>query len=43
MIQIPASPKTGDNNHVALWVGLLVLSGAAVVALIPKKKKQKSR
>ena len=35
-----ASPKTGDNNHVGLWVGLLVLSGAAVVALIPKKKKQ---
>ena len=38
-----ASPKTSDNNHIALWAGLLVLSGAAVVALIPKKKKQKSR
>jgi LPXTG-motif cell wall-anchored protein len=35
-----ASPKTGDNNHLGLWAGLLVFSGAAVVALIPKKKKQ---
>ena len=33
------SPKTGDNSNVALWAAVLVLSGGAVVALIPKKKK----
>ena len=36
-----ASPKTGDTNNMAVWAAVLVLSGAAVVALIPKKKKQK--
>ena len=35
-----ASPKTGDNNNIVLWAAILALSGAAVVALIPKKKKQ---
>ena len=40
ILSASASPKTGDNNHLVLWAGLLVLSGAAVVALIPKKKKQ---
>ena len=35
-----SSPKTGDNNNMVLWAAVLVLSGAAVVALIPKKKKQ---
>ena len=33
------SPKTGDDSNVALWAAVLVLSGGAVVALIPKKKK----
>ena len=33
------SPKTGDESNVALWASVLVLSGGAVVALIPKKKK----
>ncbi|MBR4248907.1 MAG: LPXTG cell wall anchor domain-containing protein, partial [Verrucomicrobia bacterium] len=33
------SPKTGDNSNVALWAAVLVLSGGAVVALVPKKKK----
>ena len=33
------SPKTGDNSNVALWAAVLVLSGGAVVALIPKKKR----
>ena len=33
------SPKTGDNSNVALWAAVLVLSGGAVVALIPKKRK----
>ena len=35
-----ASPKTGDENSLGLWVAVMALSGAAVVALIPKKKKQ---
>ena len=33
------SPKTGDNSNVALWAAVAVLSGGAVVALIPKKKR----
>lgn len=33
------SPKTGDESNIALWASVLVLSGGAVVALIPKKKK----
>ena len=35
------SPKTGDNANIGLWAAVLVVSGAAVVALIPKKKKVK--
>ena len=35
------SPKTGDNSNVALWAAVAALSGGAVVALIPKKKKVK--
>ena len=35
-----ANPKTGDENSVALWATVLALSGAAVVVLIPKKKRQ---
>ncbi len=31
---------TGDENNAVVWAVVLVLSGAAVVALIPKKKKQ---
>ena len=35
-----ASPKTGDENNIILWAAVMVLSGAAVVALLPRKKKQ---
>ena len=35
------SPKTGDESNIALWAAVLVLSGGAVVALVPKKKKSK--
>jgi len=35
------SPKTGDESNVALWAAVLVLSGGAVIALVPKKKKGK--
>lgn len=35
-----SNPKTGDESSIALWVVVLVLSGAAAVALMPRKKKQ---
>ena len=35
-----ASPKTGDENNLVLWLAVMLLSGSAVVALIPRKKKQ---
>ncbi|MDO4937973.1 MAG: polymer-forming cytoskeletal protein, partial [Sutterellaceae bacterium] len=35
-----ANPKTGDESNIALWAVVLVLSGAAAAALMPKKKKQ---
>ena len=35
------SPKTGDESNVALWAAVLLLSGGAVIALVPKKKKSK--
>lgn len=35
-----SNPKTGDESNIALWVVVLVLSGAAAVALMPRKKKQ---
>ena len=40
VLNASASPKTGDSNNLALWAGVLLLSGAAVVALIPRKRKQ---
>lgn len=35
-----SNPKTGDESNIALWALVLVLSGAAAVALMPRKKKQ---
>lgn len=34
------APATGDNNNIFLWVAVLAISGAGVIALIPKKKHQ---
>lgn len=34
------SPKTGDESNILVWIAVLTLSGAAAVALVPKKKKQ---
>jgi len=34
------SPKTGDANNLMVWAAVLILSGAAVLALVPRKKKQ---
>ena len=35
-----ASPKTGDESNLVLWAAVMLLSGSAVVALVPRKKKQ---
>ena len=35
-----SNPKTGDESNVALWAAVLVLSGAAAAALMPRRKKQ---
>ena len=37
------SPKTGDESNIALWAAVLVLSGGAIVALVPKPKRKKNR
>ena len=34
-----ASPKTGDESQLGLWAAFLLLSGAAVVVLVPKIRK----
>jgi len=35
-----ASPRTGDESNLGLWAAFLLLSGTAVVILLPKLKKQ---
>lgn len=35
-----ANPKTGDDSNLLAWAAVLLLSGGAVVALLPKLKKQ---
>ena len=35
-----SSPKTGDESNLVLWAAVMMLSGAAIVALVPKQKKQ---
>ena len=37
-VPAPAVPKTGDSSHVALWLLLMALASAGIVALRPKKK-----
>ena len=34
-----ASPKTADESQLGLWAAFLLLSGAAVVVLVPKIRK----
>ena len=34
-----ASPKTGDESQLGLWAAFLLLSGAAIVVLVPKIRK----
>ena len=33
------SPKTGDESQIGLWAAFLLLSGAAIVVLVPKIRK----
>jgi hypothetical protein len=37
--QASSSPKTGDTSNLALWAAVLVLSGGAAVAVLPRMKK----
>ncbi|MGI5977718.1 MAG: Ig-like domain-containing protein [Candidatus Limivicinus sp.] len=34
------APATGDSNNMFIWLAVLVISGAGIMALIPRKKKQ---
>jgi len=35
-----ASPRTGDESNLGLWAAFLLLSGTAIVVMLPKLKKQ---
>lgn len=37
----PNAPQTGDNSHMALWLGLLGASSAAIVAIAVTQKRRK--
>jgi hypothetical protein len=37
--QASSSPKTGDASNLALWAAVLVLSGGAAIAVLPRVKK----
>lgn len=39
--QASASPQTGDESNLAMWAAVLILSGGAMVAVLPKLKKSK--
>ena len=41
--QAAGSPQTGDDSNLALWTAVLILSGGAVVAVMPRVKKMKSK
>ncbi len=41
--QASASPQTGDESNLALWATVLILSGGAMVAVVPRLKKMKSK
>lgn len=34
------APATGDESNLAIWVAVLIISGAGAVALIPRRKKE---
>ena len=37
------SPQTGDNSNIGLWVALMLLSSAAITALLISSRKKKAR
>lgn len=37
----PKAPQTGDNSHMALWMGLLGLSGIGAVTVLLMRKRKK--
>ena len=37
--QASSSPQTGDESNLALWAAVLILSGGAAVAVLPRLKK----
>lgn len=39
--QASSSPRTGDESNLALWAAVLVLTGGAAIALLPRLKKNK--
>ncbi len=41
--QASGSPQTGDESNLALWAAVLILSGGAAVAVLPKVRKMKSK
>ena len=40
--QASASPQTGDESNLALWAAVLILSGGAAVAVLPRLKKHEN-
>lgn len=40
--QASASPQTGDESNLALWASVLVLTGGAAVAILPRLKKHEN-
>lgn len=40
--RVPDIPKTGDNSHLPLWYGLLVLSACSITGLLIYSKKRKA-
>lgn len=40
--QAAYSPQTGDTSNLALWAAVLVLTGGAAVAILPRLKKQEN-
>lgn len=38
-LEKPASPQTGDNNNMVLYVSMLLLSAAGLLAVISKKRR----
>ena len=40
--QASAIPQTGDESNLALWAAVLVLTGGAAVAILPRLKKHEN-